>query len=706
MRLDSPKRSTFQSIWAYSLILVLSTVVFLFLINISVGIENFSTLISLPLYTIIPSILVILSIYALIQSNKIKDISKKPLFFFTCSFVLWFAAEQTWNIYLHILDIDPYPSLADFFYISALISMFIALVLFLKSQNYKITKNKLIFSIIISLLILIPSLIVTLQAGMDDNQFEIFVALVYPIGDSILLVPVILIILFLAKEQKNFFWMMMLAGIIGFVAADTIFLFLIIDDSYVDGHPVDVLWLSSYLIWTFAIVHLIYNIRKQKYQISEIDDIFNYYNIKKSSHLGTIVLLTIINISIIIPLVSINYYFNSASDNSLITFPLILIILIAAFSSIIAFLNFKLNAKLRDKTDNLSNLTDIDPEITVQKQLIRALDESSMVAITDKNGIIKFVNKQFCDITQFSSNELIGKNHELIHSGYHSQQFYDNLWDTINSGRVFRSEVKNKSKDGKIFWCDLVIVPFLNKLGEVEEHIAIRRDITKQKIYHEQNLKNEKMITVGRFSARLAHDLRNPLTIIQVSLENLKLLYKTDKVQLKIMDKVERSVIRITHQVDDVLDFVRERQISLRNHMLSEILSESLDSISIPDDIKLILPKNNIEMYCDEKQFSIAFNNLILNGIQAITGSGTITITAEENDDGIIIQIKDSGSGISKEIIDNLFEPLFTTKQQGTGLGLASVKSIVESHGGIISVTSSPTIFTITLPKILDNDNL
>ena len=169
------------------------------------------------------------------------------------------------------------------------------------------------------------------------------------------------------------------------------------------------------------------------------------------------------------------------------------------------------------------------------------------------------------------------------------------------------------------------------------------------------------------------------------------------------MDKVERSIDRITHQVDDVLDFVRERPITLNNHTMSEIISESLDSLPIPENIKLILPKNNVEVYCDEKQFAIVFNNLILNGVQAIVHTGTIEITVEENNDGIIIQIIDSGEGIPKQNIDSLFEPLFTTKQQGTGLGLASVKSIVEAHGGIISVSSPPTVFTITLPKISDN---
>jgi len=91
-----------------------------------------------------------------------------------------------------------------------------------------------------------------------------------------------------------------------------------------------------------------------------------------------------------------------------------------------------------------------------------------------------------------------------------------------------------------------------------------------------------------------------------------------------------------------------------------------------------------------------------LNSIQSIAGPGTIEITIEDNSDGIVIKVEDSGNGIPEDHIDEIFEPLFTTKQQGTGLGLASVKAIIDAHGGKISVTSSPVIFSITLPKIYD----
>jgi len=217
---------------------------------------------------------------------------------------------------------------------------------------------------------------------------------------------------------------------------------------------------------------------------------------------------------------------------------------------------------------------------------------------------------------------------------------------------------------------------------------------------HQKSIKDEKLIAIGNFSSRLAHDMRNPLSIIQITLDNLRLLYGENKSQQDYFKKIERSIGRMTHQIDDVLDFVRERPMELTTTKTSKIVFESMDSILIPSTIKIILPKTDVEITCDEKQLVIMLNNLILNAIQAIPDDGTIKIRIEDGIDEITIEVEDSGDGITDELLYKIFEPLFTTKQQGTGLGLASVKSIVLSHGGIISVTSPPTIFTIILPKI------
>jgi signal transduction histidine kinase len=216
-------------------------------------------------------------------------------------------------------------------------------------------------------------------------------------------------------------------------------------------------------------------------------------------------------------------------------------------------------------------------------------------------------------------------------------------------------------------------------------------------------LKSERLSAIGELSGRLAHDLRNPLSVMKMSIDLIKQTPDDSKISdenvTKRIDLIEKSIERISHQVDDVLGYVRNSPLNLENVSLYDSIQNSLKKINIPSDVKITLPKDDVSINCDIVKLDAVFINLIVNAIQELNHGGKIEIKISEKDNFAIIEFIDSGKGISDEDLPKIFEPLFTTKQKGTGLGLASCKNIIEQHQGEISVKTNPTTFTIWLPK-------
>lgn len=238
-----------------------------------------------------------------------------------------------------------------------------------------------------------------------------------------------------------------------------------------------------------------------------------------------------------------------------------------------------------------------------------------------------------------------------------------------------------------------IMSPSFQQIVELERKMAVLED----------SIKKEKMIAIGELAARLAHDIRNPLSIIKNSIDVL--LVQNTNVDKKTIDtykRIQRAVDRISYQIDDVLNFVKPRVISLQKTSLNQILSSVLNRIKVPPSVSVILPKKDIKVVADIVNLETVFINLITNAIQAMDNSGQVIIEADRDSDQVIIRISDTGPGISGEIISKIFEPLFTTKQTGTGLGLVSCKTIIEQHHGTINVESTPgagATFIITLPS-------
>ncbi len=214
----------------------------------------------------------------------------------------------------------------------------------------------------------------------------------------------------------------------------------------------------------------------------------------------------------------------------------------------------------------------------------------------------------------------------------------------------------------------------------------------------------ERLSAIGELSARLAHDLRNPLTVLKGVVEIARARTNSGETSFstKQIDMMERAISRMSSQIDDVLEFVKIQSLHTTKNSLLDTIGLSLAKINKPSNVKIHIPDKGVEFVYDSDKIEIVFDNLLNNSIQAINDDGEITIRLIDLENEVEIEVGDSGDGISDEIISKVFEPLFTTKKKGTGLGLASCKSIVEQHGGSISVRNKPTIFTIKLPKMVE----
>ena len=217
-------------------------------------------------------------------------------------------------------------------------------------------------------------------------------------------------------------------------------------------------------------------------------------------------------------------------------------------------------------------------------------------------------------------------------------------------------------------------------------------------------IKQERLAAIGELASRVAHDIRNPLSNILMSLELIKNKPPETKIsESEVKEKFKiafENIERISHQVNDVLDYVRNRKLDHSLLSLYSCLEDTIQSLNIPDNIKIKYNKTEIKVVADSIQIQIVFNNILTNAIQAIgTDPGEIKIRFSQDPQHVKIEIENSGPSIPEEIVPHIFESLITTKEIGTGLGLASCKRIIENHGGEISVKNNPTTFTILLPK-------
>ena len=355
-----------------------------------------------------------------------------------------------------------------------------------------------------------------------------------------------------------------------------------------------------------------------------------------------------------------------------------------------------------------------------------ALDQSTIVAITDQRGIINYVNDEFCRISNYSREELLGQDHRIINSGYHPKDFIRDLWTTIAAGQVWKGELRNRTKDGSIYWVDTTIVPFLNSDGKPYQYVAIRHDITQRKLAEEQVLQQAaelqraaQLSFVGELAAGLAHEIKNPLAGIQGGVDILIRRRDKNDPEREALEGMRHEVARIDNTVRALLDRARPRLVSVRSTSLTDIVRRAVDLARAQStnaaaqgravSIEFEPPADPITIHIDPAQIEDAVLNLIINAIEAVDSDGKVEIRValsqndrtEELEDEAIVEVSDNGRGISEDDLARIFNPFFTTRPGGTGLGLPAVRRIARLHGGTVDVSSSVgqgSTFTLRLP--------
>ena len=319
-----------------------------------------------------------------------------------------------------------------------------------------------------------------------------------------------------------------------------------------------------------------------------------------------------------------------------------------------------------------------------------ALDAASIVAITDKKGKITYANDKFCEISKYSHEELIGQDHRIINSGYHSKEFIKQLWRTISSGKVWKGEIRNRKRDGTYYWVDTTIVPFLDEKGKPYQYISIRNEVTKRKLLEEE-LKNfsHKIIQAqeserDKIAREIHDDLGQSLVTLKMLIQSTMHDFKSNKRNLK------NAYAKIIDYLDVIINKSRHLAYGLRPATL-EILGLSMALETLIQDFK---HKKGMKIKFESDPLDdLIFQGGVINFYRIIQEALTnvarhsratnVDILIKKVKDQLLVTIQDNGVGFNPVNKESL-------KESKHGIGLSTMKERAKLLSGEFKVDSQP----------------
>jgi len=367
-------------------------------------------------------------------------------------------------------------------------------------------------------------------------------------------------------------------------------------------------------------------------------------------------------------------------------------------------------APVFDAKGRVSGLIGVGFDITETRRieqdrlLLAAALESTAEAvfITSIDGSIEYANPAFGTVTGYSPEEAIGQNPRILKSGCQDPQVYQQMWETLGAGNIWRGTITNRKKDGSLFDVEQTIAPIRNSDGLTTSYVAVAHDITERN--NMVAAMERAMLVKGEFTSMVSHELRTPLTAIKEAIDIVadETAGPTNQNQAEFLQLAKRNVDRLHRLINDVLDFSKlERGESRLRHALHDLNALTREIVT---QQQLAAEKQGlrIELSVDEKIGLVSMDadcisqvlmNLLGNAISH-GGSGLIAVSTMRRNGEAIIRIQDRGPGIPGNELKRIFDAFVQLstgpgrRVGGTGLGLAICKQLIELHGGHIWVES------------------
>jgi PAS domain S-box-containing protein len=365
----------------------------------------------------------------------------------------------------------------------------------------------------------------------------------------------------------------------------------------------------------------------------------------------------------------------------------------------------------------------------------RAIFEQAAVGVAliqSKTGDFRRINQRYADIVGYTIEEMEHLTFQEITHPDDLQKDLDNMQRLLDGEiREFSLEKRYYHKDGSIVWVNLAVSPMWEGGEEPGYHIAVVEDITERKQAEEalkeyserleemvdertqelretqeQLIFQEKLATLGQLAGSVAHELRHPLGVLSNAAYYLIMtLSDADEKTREYLDIISDEVRKAQGIITALLDFARTKPAQPKEITVSPLVAQVLERDALPEDVRIItdIDPNLPPVFVDPIQIEMVLDNLVTNAYQAMPGGGQLTVSARTDEDKVRLSVQDTGTGISPENMAKLFEPLFTTKARGIGLGLALSKKLVEANGGTIEVeskTKQGSTFIINLPTV------